>query len=57
MLYYEQKNRRKGASHLSKIRNLKIDNNMKEKLEYIGLNLNDIPETITESHDLKFKVL
>ena len=30
---------------------------MKEKLGYIGLDLNDVPDNITESHDLKFKVL
>lgn len=42
---------------MSKIRNLKIDKNMKEKLEYIGLDLNDVPANLTESHDLKFKVL
>ena len=42
---------------MSKIRNLKIDNNMKKKMEYIGLDLNDVPATITESHDLNFKVL
>ena len=30
---------------------------MKEKLEYVGLNLNDVPENLTESHDLKFKVI
>ena len=42
---------------MSKIRNLKIDNSMKKKMEYIGLDLNDIPDNLTESHDLKFKVL
>jgi len=42
---------------LSKIRNLKIDSSMREKLEYIGLDLDDIPECLAESQDLKFKVL
>jgi len=42
---------------LSKLRNLKIDSSMKKKLDYIGLDLNDIPENLNETHDLKFKVL
>ena len=42
---------------MSKIGNLKIDKNIKEKLGYIGLDLSDVPENITESHDFKFKVL
>lgn len=42
---------------MSKIRNLKIDSSMKKKLDYIGLDLNDIPENLNETYDLKFKVL
>ena len=42
---------------MSKIRNLKIDKDMEEKLKYIGLDLNNIPQNLTEIHDLKFKIL
>ena len=58
MLYYEheKENRRKGASQLSIIKNLKIDDKMKEKLEYIGLDLNEIPETLKQNHDIKIRI-
>ena len=42
---------------MPKIRSLKIDNDMRRKLEYIGLDLDDIPESIIDEHDIKFRVL
>ena len=42
---------------MPKIKNLKIDNDMEKKLNYIGLDLNDIPENLEETNDIKFKVL
>ena len=42
---------------MPKIKNLKIDSDMEKKLNYIGLNLNDIPKNLEETNDIKFKVL
>ena len=42
---------------MPKIRSLKIDNDIRKKLEYIGLDLDDIPENILEDNNIKFRVL
>ena len=42
---------------MPKIRNLKIDDEMKEKLKYIGLDLNNVPEEIENQKPIKFNVL
>ena len=42
---------------MPKIRNLKIDDDMQKKLNYIGLDLNDIPEDLEEQQEVKFNVL
>ena len=42
---------------MSKIKNVKIDSTIKKNLEYLGLNLDKIPKTLKETHDLKFRVV
>ena len=41
---------------MSKIKNVKMDITTKKNLEYLGLNLDEIPKSLTEAHDLKYRV-